>query len=550
MSDPTSGLIFDEVAVAFVSRNGAKEVVHGVSLQVVPGEIVALVGESGSGKSVLSMSALGLLPATARVSGQISVSGTSIVGADKRTLRRVRGGVVGTVFQEPMHAFNPLFRIGSQIGEAIKVHQPELNREARRERVQHLLKAVGLRDTGRIANSYPHQLSGGQLQRSMIAQALSSDPKILIADEPTTALDVTVQAGILQLLRETVQRIDLGVLIITHDMGVVADVADRVVVMQHGRVVERGDAVQVLTHPQNDYTRVLMDAVPRLGEAAEPQVDEVSVEGAGHVVVTDLQITYPKAKAPTVHGVSFTIPAGRTLGLVGESGSGKSTIGEALATILPISGGDIEIDGVSYRNAHGRGSKAALQGIRKQLGIVFQDSAEALNPKRSVGYSLTDPIRIHENLNESERRQRAVAALEAVELPGSFIDRYPHEMSGGQRQRVAIARALILNPSVVIADEPTSALDVAVQSRVIELFKSLQQQYGFSSLFISHDLAVIEEVADQVAVLNQGRLVEYAPTTQVLGNPQDPYTQRLLAAIPVADPIEQRARREARNLAS
>ncbi|GAB3934381.1 dipeptide ABC transporter ATP-binding protein [Micromonospora vulcania] len=548
------------LAVSFEVDGETHTAVRDASFELRRGQVLALVGESGSGKSVTAMATLGLLPATARVSGSITLAGTELIGAEPELLREVRGGRIGTIFQEPMTALNPVFTIGDQIAEAIRAHRP-VRRSAAAARVRELLATVGLDDTARVARSYPHELSGGQLQRAMIAMAISCDPVLLIADEPTTALDVTVQAGILDLLRDLRTRLDMAVLLITHDMGVVADVADDVVVLRDGQIVEQADAAQLFSAPRHEYTRTLLNSVPRLPELRldqpEPDTSEpsrVDTSGTpradGTVLLRDVVVEYAGRRrgrsVRALDDVSLDIAQGEVVALVGESGSGKSTLGRALAGLVPVAQGTVTVAGIDV----GRAARRVFPGrelreFRARLGIVFQDPASSLNPRRTVGASIAEPLSLHTDLSSDAQRRRVDELLDAVELPARLRDRHPHEMSGGQRQRVAIARAIALNPALLIADEPTSALDVSVQARILELLRSLQRQFGFSCLFISHDLAVVEQLADRVAVLHRGRIVEEGPASIVLRAPRDPYTARLLAAAPVADPAQQALRRSA-----
>ncbi|MEV0216259.1 ABC transporter ATP-binding protein [Micromonospora sp. NPDC050695] len=533
------------LAVSFEVDGDTHTAVHDASFEVHAGQVLALVGESGSGKSVTAMAALGLLPATARVSGSITLAGTELIGAEQGLLRDIRGGRIGTIFQEPMTALNPVFTIGDQVGEAIRAHRPS-SRSAVAARVLELLSTVGLDDPARVARSYPHELSGGQLQRAMIAMAISCDPVLLIADEPTTALDVTVQAGILDLLRDLRTRLDMAVLLITHDMGVVADVADEVVVLRDGQIVEQAAAAQLFAAPRHEYTRALLRVVPtlpelRLAQPKPPETPETppaetSAGVAPAVLLRNVVVEYPGRRrgqpVRAVNDVSLHIDQGKLVALVGESGSGKSTLGRALAGLVPVAAGTVTVTGVEV----GRATRRELRTFRSRLGIVFQDPASSLNPRRTVGASIAEPLSLHTDLRPDAQRRRVDELLEAVELPTRLRDRHPYEMSGGQRQRVAIARAIALNPALLIADEPTSALDVSVQARILELLRSVQRRFGFSCLFISHDLAVVEQLADRVAVLHRGRVVEEGPATTVLRAPRHPYTARLLAAAPVADP--------------
>ena len=594
---PGTVLCLREFGVTFPAQGGEDVVAsQQINLDLIKGQVLALVGESGSGKSVTAMGALGLLSANALVSGSAVLDccrqNQELVGAAREILDQVRGEHVGVIFQEPTTALDPLFTIGDQIAEAIAIHGEGKRkrttlrqRRAVRTQVLNALSRAGLggdqRETERIADSYPHQLSGGQLQRACIALATANNPSVLIADEPTTALDVTVQAEILDLLRQLASE-GVAVLLITHDMGVVADVADAVAVMRHGRIIERGDVHTIFASPSHDYTRQLLAAVPRLnslrggaGSGADTSagVGGAAVSGAGlakvaavnsddaaskgdgvafrvgdsaqplvHIENLDVVYRNGRRQVHAVRGVSFDIARGQVLGLVGESGSGKSTIAGTLTGLVPIHSGSVQVDGLEVAGASGR----KLRGVRSQTGIVFQNPASSLNPRRSVGASIGQPLQLHTNLTNAQRRQRVNELLEAVRLPASMAQRYPHEMSGGQRQRVAIARALALQPQLLIADEPTSALDVSVQAVVLELLASLQHELGFACLFVSHDLAVVEQVASQVVVLRQGQVVEAGKTTKVLSAPSDPYTQALVAAVPVPDPIIQAQRRAKR----
>ncbi|MFJ3033146.1 dipeptide ABC transporter ATP-binding protein [Curtobacterium pusillum] len=547
-----------EVEGLRVAFGDAEPVVRDVSFTLTPGRVLALVGESGSGKSVSAMSVLGLLPPEARVTGSIRFRGTELVGATDDQLRAVRGAGIGVVFQEPMNSFTPVLSIGTQIAEAVTAHPTDLGRGGVSARIDELLRAAGLTDPQRIRKAYPHELSGGQLQRAMIAMALAGDPVALIADEPTTALDVTVQAGILDLLRRLGRERDLAVLLITHDMGVVADVADELLVMRRGDPVEHGTVAEVFAHPTAEYTRALLDAVPSLearaglrGPAADveagtstAQADVVDASRASRPLVAqlrDVAVRYARRGEPVVSGINLELRAGETLGLVGESGSGKSTIGRALAGLVPVVAGSVEVDGSDLRTARG----GRLRELRSRVGIVFQDPASSLNPRQTIGWSISEPLLVHGTASAADRAERVRELLVAVQLDPSWAERFPHQLSGGQRQRVAVARALALRPALVIADEPTSALDVTVQAAVLDLLSDLQQDFGFGMLLISHDLAVVRQLADEVVVLHDGRVVERGTTDAVLDDPQQDYTRMLLAAAPVADPVRQAARREA-----
>lgn len=559
-----------------VAFGDAEPVVRDVSFDLTPGRVLALVGESGSGKSVSAMSVLGLLPPQASVSGSARFRGEELIGAPVETVRAVRGAGIGVVFQEPMNSFTPVLSIGTQIAEAVRAHPTGLDRNGVRARVDELLRDAGLTDPERIRKAYPHELSGGQLQRAMIAMALAGDPVALFADEPTTALDVTVQAGILDLLRRLGRERSLAVLLITHDMGVVADVADDLLVLRRGDPVEHGTVAEVFAHPTADYTRELLAAVPSLearpasdeqlastetrpaGPDSAPasrdlaadastvsalaDVDDASRASRQSVArLRDVAVRYSRRGGPTVSGIDLDLHAGETVGLVGESGSGKSTIGRALAGLVPVVAGSVEVDGSDLRTARGR----RLRELRSRVGIVFQDPASSLNPRQTIGWSIAEPLLVHGTDSAADRAERVRELLTAVQLDPTWAERFPHQLSGGQRQRVAVARALALRPALVIADEPTSALDVTVQAAVLDLLAGLQREFGFGMLLISHDLAVVRQLADQVIVLRDGRIVERGSTDAVLDDPQQDYTRMLLAAAPVADPVRQAARREA-----
>ena len=517
------------------------EVVHGIDLDIAPGQVVAVVGESGSGKSVTALSVIGLLPEGARADGSVQLHGRELLGLSPQELRQVRGAEIALISQDPVASLNPVFTIGFQVVEAVRAHDRSLSTRAARRRAIELLELVDIPDPARRMKQYPHELSGGQCQRVGIAMALASDPQLLIADEPTTALDVTVQAEVLDVLARLGRRDGRAILLITHDMGVVAELADRVVVMRHGALVEEGSARSVLLAPTAGYTRQLLDAVPRIGSrgptAALADTDAV-------LEIDDLVVTYGNRLRGTfraVDGVSMRVRKGEILGLVGESGSGKSTIGRAVIGAAPVREGTIRIEGVDVSTA----SRAERRRIRRRVGVVFQNPALSLNPRYTTRQSIEEPLRSITGLRGRELSERVDELLESVGL-SDRADRYPHELSGGQKQRVAIARGVALDPALLIADEPTSALDVSVQAQVLEVFRELQSRLEFACVFISHDLAVIDELCDSVMVLNTGRVVEAGSRTQVLEHPGASYTRRLLAAAPVPDPDVQQTRRAER----
>ncbi|MGH3722915.1 MAG: dipeptide ABC transporter ATP-binding protein [Mycobacterium sp.] len=538
-------LSFRSLSVTFSTDSGPVAAVEDVSFDVKPGEVLAVVGESGSGKSVSSRTAIRLLPETARITGSVLLDGRDVTQLSSRELTAMRGKDIAMVFQEPGAALDPLFTVGYQIGEAVRAHS-DMSRPQARERVIELMKLVQLPDPERRYDCYPHQLSGGQKQRVVIAIAIACDPTVIIADEPTTALDVTVQAEILDLLRDLRDRLGSAIVLITHNMGVVADIADRVVVMKNGKVVEIAPVEQLFAAPAEPYTRALLAAVPHLGQG-DPEQAVADAESSEPVLeVSHLVVEFPgplgRASFRAVDDVSFSIGRGKTLGLVGESGSGKSTIGRCVAALQQPASGSVrmlgqEIVGLSQRK---------LRPLRAKFGFVFQDPATSLNPKMRVGDCVAEPMWVHRYGDRRTILTRVAELIDAVQLPAGTEKRYPHELSGGQRQRANLARALALSPDLLVADEPTSALDVSVQAAVLDLFEELQRQWQFACLFISHDLAVVDRLADEVAVLRHGVLEEMGPRGQILRNPSTEYTRALVAAVPVPDPLEQRARRRSR----
>lgn len=516
-----------------------------MNFEVQAGKVLAIVGESGSGKSTTAMGLMDLLASNARVSGSVKVNGQEMVGAKSSQLRKARGREVAYIFQEPMTAMNPVYTIGFQIVETLRTHFDMGPKEAKTRAIE-LISMVDIPNPEASFNKYPHQLSGGQRQRAMIAQSLACDPGLLVADEPTTALDVTVQAEILDLIRNLRDKFQSAILLITHDMGVVADLADEILVMKDGKTVEHGTATQIFYQPQHPYTKQLLASVPKLGSVP---VRELSSDLKGLAPVLKLEqvsIEYPKnGRVPAFRAVSdfsLEIFPGEIVGLVGESGSGKTTVGRAAIGLLPIVEGSIELVGRDISNP----STKELREIRKHTGIVFQDPASSLNPRFPIGESIAEPLLLSGEATGGELDKRVEDLLDSVELPRSYRNRYPHELSGGQRQRVCIARALALTPDLLIADEPTSALDVSVQARFLELLQQLQNNLKFACLFISHDLAVVDILSHRIAVMQQGRLVEVGPRDQILKSSREEYTKRLISAVPVPDPEEQRIRREAR----
>ena len=515
-----------------------------MNFQIEPGKTLAIVGESGSGKSSSAMGLMGLLAPNARTSGRVEVKGVDMLSASKQKVQSFRGKEVAYIFQEPMTALNPVYTIGFQIIETLRLHL-SLSPKAAKIRAIELLAMVGIPNPDVSIDKYPHQLSGGQKQRAMIAVALACDPALLIADEPTTALDVTVQAGILDLMRDLRHKLNSAILLITHDMGVVADMADDILVMKDGLTVEYDTADNIFNRPKHPYTQELLAAVPKLGSVP---MRKLSVPAKTEPVLSlkDVVVEYPKrGRIPAfvaADQITFDIFPGEILGLVGESGSGKTTVGRAAIGLIPVKSGSISVVGKEIGNAKGKD----LNSIRRHTGIVFQDPASSLNPRLPIGESIGEPIFLAGIAKGDELNVMVEDLLDKVELPRSYRNRYPHELSGGQRQRVGIARALALNPDILIADEPTSALDVSIQARFLDLLQDLQGKLNFACLFISHDIAVVEILSHRIAVMQHGKLVEIGPRDQILNNPTQLYTKNLLAAVPVPNPAEQKKRREAR----
>lgn len=530
-------LRIEDLKVALPPWSDRPHAVNGISIEVRPREILCIVGESGSGKSVMGKAIMGLLPKPhLRVtSGRILFEGRDLVHLSEDDMRAVRGGRIAMVFQEPMTALSPLMKVGRQIDEVLEIHT-DLMPAQRRERVLALLRDVHLPEPERLIDSFPHQLSGGQRQRVVIAMALALEPALIIADEPTTALDVTTQAQILHLMKELQRSHGTAVLFITHDFGVVAEIADRVAVMRHGEIVETGTVQQVLGNPQAEYSKALIAAVPRLAPRSRTADTAQSAGDAPLLEVKLLQKTYRssgglfarnKRTVPAVQSVSLTVKRQSSLALVGESGSGKSTLARCIIGLEKADGGEILLDGIHLT---GR-TRRELLPLRSQLQMVFQDPFASLNPRHKVGEIVTLGARV-QGVPREQAYIEARELLRRVGLKPEAIDRYPHEFSGGQRQRIGIARALAVKPKLIVADEPVSALDVSVQKQVLELLDELRTEMGLSLLFITHDLRVAATVCEEIAVMSKGQLVESGSTADIFANPQHPYTRSLLAAVP------------------
>ncbi|GAK70087.1 putative ABC transporter ATP-binding protein [Agrobacterium rubi TR3 = NBRC 13261] len=564
-------LTVQNLTTSFLVDGEWKSVVRDLSFEVRAGETVAIVGESGSGKSVTSLSVMRLLEArSSRIEGKVLLGGRDILAISENDMRSVRGNDMAMIFQEPMTSLNPVFTIGRQISEVLTRHKGMTKAQARAETIR-LLEKVRIPNAESRFDEYPHQFSGGMRQRVMIAMALASKPKLLIADEPTTALDVTIQGQILDLIKQLQEEEGMAVLFITHDMGVVAEIADRTIVMFRGDQVETGETADIFHHGQHPYTRALLAAVPKLGSMQGhdwplrfPRVDmasgvisdskEVSdtVEGGLTPVLSvknlvtrfDIRSGLFGRTTGAVHAVeniSFDLFQGETLSLVGESGCGKSTTGRSIARLVEPRSGNVTLDGFDVL----RLDQVALRNMRRSVQMIFQDPFSSLNPRMTVGYAVAEPMIKHKIASSSQAKQMAADLLERVGLSPSMMDRYPHEFSGGQRQRIAIARALALNPKVIIADESVSALDVSIKAQVCNLLLDLQEQFKIAFLFISHDMAVVERVSHRVAVMYLGEIVEIGPRASIFANPQHPYTKKLMAAVPVPDPARRGLRRNA-----
>ncbi|WP_313604751.1 ABC transporter ATP-binding protein [Rhizobium sp.] len=546
-----------------------KTVVRNISFDVAPRETVAIVGESGSGKSVTSLSIMRLLPKkTSRIDGQVFLQGKELVSLPEEEMRRVRGNDISMIFQEPMTSLNPIFPIGKQIAEALTVHKDISKAEAKAE-VLRLLEKVRIPNAKGRFDEYPHQFSGGMRQRVMIAMALASKPKLLIADEPTTALDVTIQGQILDLIKQLQDEEGMSVLFITHDMGVVAEVADRTIVMFRGDQVETGATADIFHRGKHPYTRALLSAVPRLGSMGERKLPLrfpiINVKTGEQQKLADVTDTVAKGKTPilevrdlttrfdihsgllgrktgavhAVENVSFSLQEGETLSLVGESGCGKSTTGRSVTRLINPTSGNVVLDGYEVMKL----DQSSLRRMRRSVQMIFQDPFASLNPRMSIGSAVMEPFVEHALGSKAEARDKAAALLEKVGLSADMMKRFPHEFSGGQRQRIAIARALMLDPKVIVADEAVSALDVSIKAQVCNLLLDLQQSLKLAYLFISHDMAVVERVSHRVAVMYLGEIVEIGPRAAVFENPQHPYTKKLMSAVPVPDPARRSIKR-------
>ena len=516
----------EQLGVSFVTRNGTNVAVDGISFTVESGRITAIIGESGSGKSVACYSLLGLVPQPpGRIdSGRALFQGVDLLQLSDSRLRKIRGRDIAMVFQDPMTCLNPFMTVGSQLAEPLRYHK-KVSRALARRRAIELMEEVGIRDPDATIDHYPHQFSGGMRQRIMIAMALINEPKLLIADEPTTALDVTIQAQILELMAALQKKRDIGVLFISHDLAVVADIADQIVVMREGRIVESGDSEAIFHNARHPYTQKLLAAIPA-GEKETTIVEQTPL-----VQIRELRTWFQQRGSTTVKAVddvSFDIMRGEVLGLVGESGCGKSTLGRTILQLLPATSGEVCFDGVQLKDLSGGGLKA----MRRRFQFIFQDPFASLNPRMTVYDTLAEPLLLHGIANRKTLAGKVLGLMDDVGLARALVRKYPHEFSGGQRQRIAIGRALATRPEFIVADEPVSALDVTIQSQILQLMNQLREEYGLTMLFISHDLAVVRSIADRIIVLRQGKIIEQATAQELFSNPQQAYTRQLLGSIP------------------
>lgn len=516
-----------DLKVSFVTRMGTNRAVDGISFTVDTGKITAIIGESGSGKSVACYSLLGLIPQPpGSIDGGTALfNGKDLLKASEAQLREIRGRDIAMIFQDPMTCLNPYMTVGKQLVEPLCFHK-QVSKEQAKQRALELLEEVGIREPESTFDCFPHQFSGGMRQRVMIAMALINEPKLLIADEPTTALDVTIQAQILKLIGELQSKRDIGVIFISHDLAVVADIADQIVVMQEGKIVEGGDSEHIFHHAEHPYTQKLLSAIPADSKAPMPGAQEPLVQ------VRDLCTWFSEGKhrepVKAVNGVSFDINRGEVLGLVGESGSGKSTIGRSILRLVPVTSGEVSFDGTPVTALEGR----ALKDMRRRMQIIFQDPFASLNPRMTVYDTLAEPLLLHGIETRKSVAGGVLKLMDDVGLARSFVRKYPHEFSGGQRQRIAIGRALATRPEFIVADEPVSALDVTIQAQILDLMQDLGKEYGLTMLFISHDLAVVRHLADRIVVLYKGEIVEQGSGEDLFDRPQQEYTQQLLSSIP------------------
>lgn len=516
-----------DLVVDFETATGTVNAVRGVDIHVKAGETAAIVGESGSGKSQTLMAAMGLLASNGRATGEVQYQDRNILGLPMSELNKVRGKKITMIFQEPMTSLDPLYTIGRQLAEPMVVHGG-LSWKAAKAKALDLLKLVSIPEPERRIKAFPYELSGGQRQRVMIAMALANDPDVLIADEPTTALDVTTQAQILELLADLQKRLGMAVIFITHDLGIVRQIADRVYVMKNGEVVENGETAQIFSHPEHPYTKMLLDAEPTGHKPPVPASTPILMEAQKVDVefVLESGLFSPKHILRAVDDISFSLRKGQTLGIVGESGSGKSTLGRAVLNLLPA-GGRVVFQGQVISGK----DRAAMRAFRKDMQLIFQDPFGSLSPRMTVGQIISEGLLVHEpSLSAKDRDLRACQALEEVSLDPEMRNRYPHEFSGGQRQRIAIARTMVLKPELVVLDEPTSALDRTIQKQVVELLRNLQNTHDLTYLFISHDLAVVRALSDTVMVMQHGKVVESGLTEDIFQSPQNAYTQELIGA--------------------